>query len=563
MPPSMIRPPLILWRFLAADLLKVVLLTAAVLVAFIAFVAAFRPMADGRLSPGQALTFMALAVVPMLQFALPFAAGFGATLAYHRFAADNEASAAMTSGMSHRSLLAPAAITGLGLALVLGSLNLEIIPRFLRAMQTMLGADLALAIVSNVESGRAVRLPDGVLVHAKTIRQRPPEPGSKASSHFIMEGVLAMKANSAAGVDGWVAAQRAGVWMFDDKAAPPTGLVVIRLIDAESSGAFEGGAEKIDLRFAPPSPFRDSTKFYPTRDLLRLADQPERIPNVETRRRALADALDAARLEREARDSLAASGRIVLADPEGQTVSIRGAGLQPDGDRWRIAPGQPNKPIELSWRLAGDRLRLQTAERAFLRAVAPSAPGEGAFGPALGATADAGAGVTLLLELENVATQDAASEAAGAAVLPARRFPGLSIAGGPPPSAPAATRELLAAAASAEDGSPVADAAARLRGSLLWLSREVLSRHHERAAMAVSCLVMVLSGAVGGLRLSQSRPLLVYAWSFAPSLLAILTIYSGQEIFANSVATGVLVTWSGLAALAAFVFVDYRRMSRH
>ncbi|KAK0348283.1 hypothetical protein LTR94_037880, partial [Friedmanniomyces endolithicus] len=69
----------------------------------------------------------------------------------------------MTSGMSHRSLLAPAAITGLGLALVLGSLNLEIIPRFLRTMQTMLGADLALVIVSNVESGRAVRLPDGVL----------------------------------------------------------------------------------------------------------------------------------------------------------------------------------------------------------------------------------------------------------------------------------------------------------------------------------------------------------------------------------------------------------------
>mgnify|MGYP000423281398 CR=1 FL=1 len=37
---------------------------------------------------------MLLAMPPMLQYALPFAACFGATLAYHRFAADNEAVAA-------------------------------------------------------------------------------------------------------------------------------------------------------------------------------------------------------------------------------------------------------------------------------------------------------------------------------------------------------------------------------------------------------------------------------------------------------------------------------------
>ena len=51
---------------------------------------------------------MGLAMVPMLQYVLPFAAGFGATLAYHRQTSENELTAAKASGVSHRALLMPA-----------------------------------------------------------------------------------------------------------------------------------------------------------------------------------------------------------------------------------------------------------------------------------------------------------------------------------------------------------------------------------------------------------------------------------------------------------------------
>ena len=555
------RVPLILWRFLVADLLKVVLLTAGVLVVFIAFTATFRPFIDGRLSPGQTLRFMGLALLPMMQFAMPFAAGFGATLAYHRFAAENEAQAALVSGVSHRTLLAPAAITGLALALLLGALNLEIIPRFLRSMQLLLGADLARLIVANIESGRSVRLPDGVIVHADAIQRRPAEPGSRATDHFVMEGVLAVKTGKGFGVERWVAAQRAGVWFFDAAAAPPSGLVVIRLVDAESSGEFEGGAGKIDLRFVPPSPFNDSTKFYSTRDLLRLRREPERLPSVEHRRRMLADALEADRIESEVRDLLRATGRVTLVNPEGESATIRAGDLRRSGERWALTPPAPGKTVEITWRLAGERARTQSAERAFLTPWTADEPALAMFGVATTAAAAADRPATLTLELENVTTHDAAG--VGGATLPRRVYGGLIPVGERRSVLRATSAELLSESAGAAEGSSVRGAAERLRSTLDWLGREVLSRHHERAAMAASCLVMMLAGAVGGMRLRDSRPLLVYAWSFGPSLLAILGIYSGQSVLVDSPLIGVLVVWGGIVGLALFVAFDYRAMARH
>ncbi|MCA9294789.1 MAG: LptF/LptG family permease, partial [Phycisphaerales bacterium] len=85
------RPPLILWRHLAFELARILCLATAALVVIISFAATIKPLADGEIGLLDAFKLMGLMVVPMLQFALPFAAGLAATLTYHRFAADNEA----------------------------------------------------------------------------------------------------------------------------------------------------------------------------------------------------------------------------------------------------------------------------------------------------------------------------------------------------------------------------------------------------------------------------------------------------------------------------------------
>ena len=82
--------PWILWRHMTAELLRVLLLTTTVIVVVVAFGAAIKPLADSSLGSGSVVKYVALAMIPMLQFALPFSAGFAATLVLHRFAVDNE-----------------------------------------------------------------------------------------------------------------------------------------------------------------------------------------------------------------------------------------------------------------------------------------------------------------------------------------------------------------------------------------------------------------------------------------------------------------------------------------
>ncbi|MCA9297957.1 MAG: LptF/LptG family permease, partial [Phycisphaerales bacterium] len=140
---------MILWRHTLGELLKLILVTTLVLVTVIAFAAAIKPLAEGKLGPVDTLRFMALAVPPMLQYALPFAAGFGATLAFHRIAQENEVIARYAGGISHGSVLAPALACGVLLAGTLALLNEQIIPRFLRQMEVLITEDLTKILVNS------------------------------------------------------------------------------------------------------------------------------------------------------------------------------------------------------------------------------------------------------------------------------------------------------------------------------------------------------------------------------------------------------------------------------
>ena len=123
--------PLLLFRYILRDLFRVVMLTTAVLVSVIAFGAAIRPLADDHiLGPGKIAVYIILATVPMLQFALPFAAGFASTITFHRMTSDNEFVAIAASGISYRKVLFPVILLGLILTGVMVFLTQSMIPKF-------------------------------------------------------------------------------------------------------------------------------------------------------------------------------------------------------------------------------------------------------------------------------------------------------------------------------------------------------------------------------------------------------------------------------------------------
>jgi lipopolysaccharide export system permease protein len=134
------------------DMLRQFVITAAVLVVVIAFGAAIKPLSnDSLISPLDAATFVVYAMVPMLQFALPFAAAFAVTLTFHRLSQDNEIIAMAVAGQSYMGILAPFAALGLSLTLLLGVLTQWVIPSFIGKMTESLAADMPRMLTRSIQ----------------------------------------------------------------------------------------------------------------------------------------------------------------------------------------------------------------------------------------------------------------------------------------------------------------------------------------------------------------------------------------------------------------------------
>jgi Lipopolysaccharide export system permease LptF/LptG len=99
--------------------------------------------------------------------------------------------------------------------------------------------------------------------------------------------------------------------------------------------------------------------------------------------------------------------------------------------------------------------------------------------------------------------------------------------------------------------------------SMRKLNREVTAKRHERMAMAASCFVMVVAGAVIALRLSRRLPMTVYMFTFVPAVICIVTISGGQQLTVQSGTPGLLLMWSGVAGLLLYAWLQLRSLAKH
>ncbi len=576
------RAPWTLWTFLTADVLRLVVMTTAALVTLIAFAAAVKPLADGQIGPADALRFMGLATVPMLQFALPFAAGFAATLVYHRFAADNEASAAMAGGVAHRSLLMPAVICGVVLAAGLSILAEQVIPHFLRSMEKVVTRNVANVMVSSIERGQSVSVGD-LDIHAKEVLRVGPDESIGATERLRLSGVLAMQRDEKGGARTHVSAEQVLVWLFDDTSGgEPATAVQLKFIGASGRGPDDAMVQRefVTRRFRVPGAFTDDPKFLTWSQLRETRRLPEKhINKVESLRRRLAERVAEFRVLGVICERLAGESGTVEFVRGNERLTISHARLGDDGTTLVPAPGMGM--VRLDWRTPGGWTRAQECASARLLATEDAA-GAGGAGVAPGEEPErAGAGGAtawgpmLRLELERVVTLESGGrEPEGERAK--LTFPGLRLAGGSgdDPSR-LGTYQLLdeaarlgAAPAGAGEspsarGARLREAADALRRMNDDLQREVTSKQHERMAFAAACFLMILTGAVVAMKLRDSLPLPVYLWSFFPALSAVITISSGQRLTHKSGDAGLILLWGGVAALAAFTLIEFRRLRRH
>lgn len=549
--------PLRLWSFLFADVLRLGGMAAGSLVVVVAFAFSLRFLAEGRIDLAGALRLTTLAMVPMLQYTLPFAGGFAATLSYHRFAADNEAIACASGGISHRSILFPAAATGLAVGLLIAFMSNQVIPRFLRAMEELVTRDVASLLERSIDRGESVRL-GNIELHARGVVRAGADPAVGAFERLRLEGVLAATLNPEGRVQGFISAREVSVWLFSEESggeAYTSAQFLFRDASGEGVADIVRSGEFASQRVRIPSSFAEDPKYLTWSELSGLREHPERLGKIESLRIALARRIAEARaVERVASEALPKDRRIEFARVGGERVVLRGAGLLSEGERWRVLPDAGVRVI-VERRLRPNETRTLVAPRAWLERAADP-------------TSDSSLAV-FDLRLEEFRIQGDESPTPNREAFVLR---GLTLDGSAELDAELLAlpvRALLDRASESagrlgtESGAPVRAAASALGHRLDDLLREVTSKQHERFAYAAASALTLLAGAIAGLRRRDALPLQVYLWSFFPALAGVITISAGQGLTHKAGEQGLLLLWGGVAALALLILIEYRRLRAH
>ena len=556
--------PRILYRHITADLCRIMLLTASVLVTVIAFGAAIRPIMQNLFGAEDLLRFVALASVPMLQFALPFAGAFAGTIVYARLAADNEVLAMSAAGMSYRRVFMPAIL--LGLLLFVGMVLLVDlgVPRLWSSMDRFKTRDPTRLFVSAVERGEALALPGtSTQLYADEVRVLElPDAGARAGDGAVAPTTRLGLAGVAAvefGADGEpvteFTAEFATVDIYrDDESA------YLKLLFRNATAFRDGEDALVVVPLAEPDAIdlgkgiRLKPKHLDFRGLLALWGDIDGYHEVAELRRRTERALEGVdRWECLERQLAEGDGVLRLADAGGRrSYEVRGAKLV--GTKLLPKSREPLELIELERGVASRRasvdeaslvaderardgtLRFELLARADTVADLRGIGGGGRWPPRI-AGLDPSACTTRLRNLDSV----------DALVAEATSFE-TAAKGSPALSAQRAARDSALA---------MVEAARSVRA-------DIVARIVQRINQSLSAPLMIVLGAVLAVALRGTNPLQVYLLSFLPAILAILLVSGGEQMLKEKTSLlGILVASLGNIGLLSMIALAVRKVARH
>jgi hypothetical protein len=548
--------PRILFRHIVADLLRIMLLTASVLVTIIAFGAAIRPIMQNLFGPEDLLQFVMLASVPMLQFALPFAGAFAGTIVYSRLTAENEVLAMSAAGLSYRKVLMPAVGLGLALFVLMALLVDSGVPRLWTSMDRFKTKDPTRLFISSVDRGEALALPGTstqLYADEAKLLDVPDGPGAP-ETRLGLAGVAAVEL----GPDGRplteFTAEFATVDVYRENDS-----VYIKLLFHNATAFREGEDALVYVPQAEPDAIdlgrgvRLRPKHLDFQGLLGVWSDVERYHEVADARARTERALQSVERWTCVEDGLASAGALRLVDAGGRrTYEIRNARLE--GTKLLPKTGETLELVELERGIASRRASVAEATLA-----------------ADDRVRDEGVRFELLARADTVADLRGFG---GGGRWPARIVglePG-GCTGKDRAAAPiSALVEETGALPEAAPGSPRAAAraeavaaASATSESIRLVRADIVARIVQRINQSLCAPLMIVLGAVLAIRLRGTNPLQVYLLSFLPAIADILLISGGEQMLKEATTvTGIFVASSGNLVLAAMIVMAYRQIARN
>ena len=538
---------------MTAELLRVLLLTTTVIVVVIAFGAAIKPLADSSLGSGSVVKYVALAMIPMLQFALPFSAGFAATLVLHRFAADNELVAMSTSGMRYRTIFAP--VIAVGLALLVGMFILlhTVVPKFWGRMQDMLAKDATSIFLSAVSRGEALEVGQ-VSIYADTATVDPVPPDNGAEQRLLLQGVAAIQKNGAGQPVTEFTSEFATVDVHRGREG-----VIMKLAMTNGSGFNAADGTVVFVPTAQPQAVqlgRALEADAKSMTYFELQDVRNDLPNhieVQSARKAVLLSLMRAQVWQCIARELQTSGKVELVEEGGRrSYRIEGGTLEID----IIKPKSPNTTVRI---VELDRAR-PIREAVCSQVVMPFDTEDSSVGRVdLIATAPRAKD---LLRSEGLSSRwPARIRSLSAAPCSTSNISKLEFAELAPN-----VGELNKSDASIPKSIQAAGTSSltNLFKTMNNVDADAFSHLCQRAALAWSAPLIILLGASLAAWKRNSLPLTMYLIAFIPGILNIVMIAGGQQVIrADNVVWGVSVSWSGNAILLLCSMYALRQLARN
>ncbi len=531
------------------------LVTTGVIVTVLAFGAAAKPLADNEIGAEVVAKYVGLAIVPMLQFALPFAAGFAATLVLHRMVTDNEVTAMSAAGMSYRRVLAPVAALGAALALLMFLLVAFVVPRFWMRIKEIATADATQVLVAAVNRREALQA-GNMLIYADGVELVPAPADTGALRRLLLSGVAAIELAPGpfAPPATEFTAESAAVDVYATENGPVAKMVLVNAtVFRPRDGAIATVPRVEPEAISIEKAFYRGPKFLPLDEVVRLRNDVDRALVVQTVARPLAAILaEHDRWECIARQ-VAAEGAVTFRQTstrrEYRVENARiGSGV--------LAPARRGVPIRIVEFVNGRAVRSTEAESARLAAFS-----EVGFEPTFGLSVSAPQNARNLVDDVGARWPPRVDDLVPAAC-EVRDWEA------------APSGEILEAAARipAVDGAgPYRDLGTRARRLATVLAdrrRDVVfeSDSHivQRFAQSASIALVLLLGATLAVWLRRALPLTVYLLAFLPAIGNILMIAGGQQVMRNGhVVPGALLMWGGNALLLLVLLWAWFRLSRN
>ncbi len=530
-----------LHRYILFELLRVFLLSAAVLVTVIAFGAAIKPLASNDLvSPMQTAKYIALVSVPMLQFALPFAAGFAATLVLHRLTTDNEIQAMAAGGLSYLRILLPVIALGAVLVVVMVMLTQWMAPRCWALMERSIVADVTRMLRASIDKGVPFELGNLQIYADHLYEEDPPDEPGAAETRLILVHVVAAELDDDGRITAEVSARQAVVDFYRHDNRSYIKLALLDTVVFDGRNLIQTPEVRPSSAYPLPSPFRDHPMFKTRSDMLRLLENPDDFAGVAKEKDDLVRALRSAEAQLFLARCLSDDGRLTLKDGDAQVTVLA------DRLSHRQLIARRNQSIEVEIEKSGATTRRVRAASATLTEHASSTLAEPTFD-------------LELLDCEVVAS-------AGDQVINRRArlvLPGLQLeSSGSQDLASLSSTELLKAA-EGRDGS-IKKQADQLQEEITDLRLQIQSRLTRRYALSTTALLLLLLGSTLAMALRNALPLVIYLWAFIPSIIDIMLISGGGHMIKDGqVVSGMFILWSGNGLLVAATIWSYRQVAKN